>query len=82
MRSGHYRRTECLISDIHLPGISGIELFEAMSAGNVATPVVFITAFAREDDKRKVKGLGAVCYLKKPFSEDALLACLGHAIRG
>lgn len=80
IHSSHYRNIDCLISDVQLPGMDGIELFEVMNSDGVATPVVFMSAFVREDDMSKLIGLGAVCCLKKPFAEEALLRCLSRAI--
>lgn len=72
--------SDCVISDIQMPGINGIELQSALrSAGNL-TPIIFITAFPEESIRRQAMGAGAVGFLSKPFEGDDLLACIDTAL--
>ncbi len=73
-------RCACVISDVHMPGMSGVDLQAAMRSDGVAAPFVFITAF--DDDKARARAMaaGAVCFLKKPFDAAALIACLERAL--
>lgn len=63
----------CLILDVHLPGLSGLELQRRLRAEGRSVPVVVITAYA--DDKVRVQALqdGAIAFLQKPFEELSLL---------
>lgn len=73
-------QTDCLIADVRMPGMNGLELQERLNAANSSVPIVFISA--HDDGEARARGLqaGAVDFLKKPFSEDSLLraidACL------
>jgi FixJ family two-component response regulator len=70
----------CVITDIQMPGMSGIELKEHLTASQSSIPVIMITA--RHDLDLEVKGLasGAACFLRKPFEADALIRCLEGAL--
>ncbi len=80
LESGRLRDASCLISDVRMPGMTGLELQQRLHAIGCDIPVIFITAFA--DDKLRDDALkaGAVGFLHKPFREDSLLACLGEAL--
>ena len=66
----------CFILDIHLPGMSGFELQEALSLQGSAYPVLFMTAYENARWRERAEQAGAVAYLKKPFTEKSLF----HAI--
>jgi FixJ family two-component response regulator len=81
LASEHVDRTDCLIADVAMPGMTGPELqTELIRRGN-ATPIVFITARIDEEVRRSVVKRGAVACLFKPFTEDALLDALKLALR-
>jgi FixJ family two-component response regulator len=63
----------CLVLDIRLPGMSGLDLQEKLASRGVKLPVIFITAHDNPQWQEKAKKAGAVAYLKKPFSERSLL---------
>ena len=63
----------CLILDIKLPGMSGFQLQEVLSASHTAIPVIFITGQDRPGMERQALTLGAIAYLRKPFDDQALL---------
>ncbi len=65
-----------LVLDIHLGGMSGIELRRRMSAAKVALPVVFITAYDDEVTRKDALAAGCVDYLQKPFDADRLIGSL------
>ena len=73
-------QTGCLIADVRMPGMSGLELQERLNAANLAIPIVFISA--HDDGEARVRGLraGAIDFLKKPFSEDALLGAIAAGL--
>jgi FixJ family two-component response regulator len=72
--------TTCLIADVQLPGLSGIELQERLRAEGKKTPVIFITAFPGERIRSSAMSGGAVCFLSKPFDPDSLIDCLDKAL--
>lgn len=86
LHSNHIEGTSCLILDIRLPGMSGLELQRRLAAGGYRIPIIFISA--RRDDQIRAQALsaGAVDFLCKPCREQALVtavhAALGHAKDG
>jgi FixJ family two-component response regulator len=72
--------TRCLITDVQMPGLSGIDLQSWMIARGVQMPTIFITAFPEEGTRLRALKAGAVGYLGKPFSEESLLKCLDTAL--
>jgi FixJ family two-component response regulator len=72
--------TACLISDVQMPNMSGIELQQQLAARGDRTPIVFITGFANERIEAQVMRAGAVCFLRKPFSASALIEGLQKAL--
>ena len=81
LRSTWLSDTDCLILDVRLPGIGGLDLQRQLWIGNQAIPIVFISAHG--DDCARMQGLraGAVDFLDKPFSEEALLKALDSALK-
>jgi FixJ family two-component response regulator len=82
LRSSHLGDTSCVITDIRMPTMSGLELQAHLLAGGHSLPFIFITAFAVESDRARALKAGAVCYLTKPFDGEALIACLDAALEG
>ena len=80
LKSPYVSQTDCLIADVRMPGMSGLELQERLNASNSSIPIVFISA--HDDSDARVRGLraGAVDFLKKPFSEDALLGAISTSL--
>jgi FixJ family two-component response regulator len=72
--------TACLIADVQMPGLSGIDLRGRLIARGVKMPTIFITAFPEEGTRTRAMTAGAVGYLGKPFSEESLLRCLDSAL--
>ena len=75
-------QTQCLLLDIAMPGMSGLELQRELTRRRHAIPIVFITAHGDETDRPRLLAQGAVACLFKPFSEAALLEALHAALRG
>ena len=75
-------QTQCLLLDIAMPGMSGLELQQELMRRRHAIPIVFITAHGDETDRPRLLAQGAVACLFKPFSEAALLEELQAALRG
>ena len=81
LKSDCLRDTGCLILDVRMPGMSGIELHRHLVASHSEVPVIFITAHGSEQETRsRAIRDGAVDYLSKPFSEDALLNAVRTAL--
>jgi FixJ family two-component response regulator len=80
LRSDSVSSTSCLITDVQMPGLSGIELQRGLIAQGVQMPTIFITAFPEEETRARAMKAGALGYLSKPFSEDSLLRCLSTAL--
>jgi FixJ family two-component response regulator len=81
LNSDHLRTTDCLILDVRMPGMNGIELHRHLIANNFEMPVIFITAHGSDGEVRaRALKNGAVDYLDKPLSEDALLKAVDKAL--
>jgi FixJ family two-component response regulator len=79
----HYvHDTSCLITDLVMPGMSGVDLQDRLIAEGNDTPVIFITACFDEMTRTRALEAGAHGFLRKPFSEESLIECLDSALRG
>jgi FixJ family two-component response regulator len=77
--SDHVNNTSCLITDVHLPGLSGVELYQHLRGDGFAAPTIFVTGHPDETTRTEVLAAGAVAFLSKPFGKQALLDCLKAA---
>ncbi len=82
LESDPFGRSDCLVLDIHLGGLSGFDVQERLAAAGVRVPIIFITAHDDEATRQRAESTGAVAYLTKPFDERALLDAIEGAIRG
>ena len=73
--------TACLILDVRMPGMSGLELQRQLAVSNSDLPIIFITAHEDEDQRRQALEAGAVAFLYKPLFEEALLDALDTALK-
>jgi FixJ family two-component response regulator len=73
IESGLVENSCCLILDISLPGMSGFQLHEHLTASHTSIPVIFITGHDRPGMEEQALRLGASAYLRKPFDEQAIL---------
>lgn len=71
----------CVITDIQMPGLSGIDLKLALVASGVSVPVIMITARPEESLHQRARASGAFCLLRKPFTPDALIDCVERALQ-
>jgi FixJ family two-component response regulator len=74
-------RTSCLILDVHMPGMNGLELQKRLVASGCVIPIIFITAFTDDCARAQAMKAGAVGYLTKPFGDAALLDCIHEALK-
>ena len=70
----------CLVADFRMPGMTGLELYEALVASGDAIPTVLITAHPEEVTRARAHQAGITCYLSKPFAPDDLLHCVRAAL--
>ena len=72
--------SDCVITDIRMPGMSGLELSHLLASRTPPVPVIMVTAVAEPSLRTKAKASGSFCVLKKPFEADALIDCLQRAL--
>lgn len=81
LRSPNLDRTACLVADINMPGMTGLELHHHISALKKSIPTILITAHPSDNNRKRALDAGVVRYLTKPFSEDELLSSISLALR-
>src|SRR5437870_2995690 len=72
--------TACLILDLRMPGMSGLELQRRLAQSGNRGPIIFLSAHASEKDERSALHAGAVQFLRKPISKEALLSAIRDAL--
>jgi FixJ family two-component response regulator len=72
--------TACLIADIHMPAMTGLELHRRLVSTGHAIPTILVTAFPNDVDRARASNDGVVCYLRKPVDEEHLTRCLRAAL--
>ena len=80
LRSPHVHDTSCVITDVQMPGMSGMELQSALIASGKDIPIIFITAFPDERVRTRAMEAGAVGFLSKPFKGSTLIQCIDDAL--
>jgi FixJ family two-component response regulator len=80
LASGEAESTRCVITDIQMPGMSGIALKNHLSTNHVMTPVIMITARTEAALLASARASGAICLLGKPFEANDLIHCLECAL--
>jgi FixJ family two-component response regulator len=80
LRSKRLARFACLITDMRMPGTTGLELYQKLVDAGHAIPTIVITAYPDETVRARAIGAGIRCYLPKPVTSDALLACVDEAL--
>lgn len=73
------RSFNCIVTDIHMPGMSGLDLMKCLAARGSTTPVVLITARSDSNLEAKASAAGAACLLRKPFEINDLITCIKEA---
>jgi FixJ family two-component response regulator len=82
LQSPHFNDTLCVIADVQMPTMSGIELQTLLLARGHRVPFIFITGFPEESIRARALRAGAICFLTKPFDRIALIKCLDRALGG
>jgi FixJ family two-component response regulator len=73
--------TACLIADVHMPAMTGVELYRHLVDAGYAIPTILVTAYPDEADRAQTLNEGVVCYLRKPVDEAHLIRCLRKALQ-
>src|SRR5215510_8665099 len=79
LASPRLAETACLIADVHMPAMTGIELYRHLIDAGHAIPTILVTGHPIEADRARAINDGVVCYLRKPVDEQDLLQCLRTA---
>jgi FixJ family two-component response regulator len=80
LQSASRRSAACLVTDVRMPGISGLELHERLMASGDDIPTVLITAYLDDAVRTRARIAGIVCCLGKPFAPEKLIACVRAAL--
>jgi FixJ family two-component response regulator len=72
----------CLIADIQMPGMSGLDLQRELAQKRPSLPIIFVTAFPEERIRQQAMAGGAACLLAKPYEGDVLVECIEKALAG
>ena len=80
LNSRKVRRTACLVADVQMPGMTGLELHRHLMASGETIATILITAYPSDSVQERALGDGVVCYLSKPFDDDDLLACIRSSL--
>ena len=80
LQSARLDETACLITDLHLGGMSGLQLQSRLAASGHAIPVIVITAFPNDRVRERALSAGAICFLDKPFDKEDLLTGIRSAL--
>jgi FixJ family two-component response regulator len=73
--------TACLIADVHMPGMTGLELHRRLIEAGHAIPTILVTAYVDENVRIRALRDGVVCYLRKPVDEEPLVRCVHAALQ-
>jgi FixJ family two-component response regulator len=82
LKSDRLDRTDCLITDMRMPGMSGLELHDQLVKSGHSIPTIVVTAFPEAIDRLRLEQAGICCYLAKPCDEKNLLECIHAALAG
>jgi FixJ family two-component response regulator len=74
--------TDCLIADIQMPGMRGVELYACLLEAGQKIPTILVTAYPDEATRARALKDGIVCYLLKPFDDNDLMDCVWKAVEG
>ena len=80
LKSSRRRGATCMVADMRMPGMSGLELYRALAAGGERLPTVLITAYPEDALRASAREAGIECCLSKPFAPEELLECVRRAL--
>jgi FixJ family two-component response regulator len=76
------KSVDCVVTDIHMPGMSGLDLTNHLASQGSTTPIVLITARSDRNLEAKAAAAGVACLLRKPFEIKDLIECINGALKG
>lgn len=74
-------KTDCLVTDVNMPGMTGVELHRHLVDAGYAIPTILVTAYPDEADRNRALNDGVVCYLCKPVDDYQLERCINSALK-
>ena len=80
LASPRLAKTACLIADVNMPAMTGVELYRRLVEAGHRIPTVLVTAYPNDVDRARAVNDGVVCYLRKPVDEQSLSRCLRAAL--
>jgi FixJ family two-component response regulator len=80
LKSDRLHSTACLIADVQMPGMTGLELHSRLVGSGNIIPTILITAFPDDGERVRALRAGVICYLTKPYKDDDLLLCVRSAL--
>jgi FixJ family two-component response regulator len=80
LKSNRLHDADCLISDVQMPGMNGVELQGKLIDQGHRLPIIFVTAFPEMKARARALAAGAIGFLAKPFSDEMMIACLNEAL--
>lgn len=80
LASPTFADTACLVADVHMPAMTGVELYEHLIETGSAVPTILVTAYPNDRVRERMLTLGVECYLPKPLVEAELIDCLRSAV--
>jgi FixJ family two-component response regulator len=81
LASSHLSETNCLIADVQMPAMTGLDLHKRLVETGCAIPTILVTAYPDDEVRARALKDGVVCYLRKPVDEKQLTRCLSMALR-
>jgi FixJ family two-component response regulator len=82
LKSEQVHDTSCLITDVQMPGLSGLDLQDRLIARGHCIPIIFMTGYPNDSVRARAMKAGAVYFLNKPFDEDRFIGCIEKALKG
>jgi FixJ family two-component response regulator len=80
LQSAHPDDSSCVVADVQMPGMSGLDLLQQVRTRGNDVPFIFITAFPDESVRARALKVGAICFLAKPFAGPVLIGCVETAL--
>jgi FixJ family two-component response regulator len=81
LKSEQVHDTSCLITDVQMPGLNGIDLQDRLIARGHRIPIIFMTGYPDDSVRARAMKAGAVCFLNKPLREDHFIGCIEKALK-
>jgi FixJ family two-component response regulator len=81
LKSGQLQETSCLLVDLQMPGMNGLQLQRHLAASGYKIPIIFITAYDSKESRQQAMQAGAVAFLSKPFNDELLLETIRGTLR-